>query len=292
VAYSQKLTAWKEGGATFRLLGRRIFARTAIVEGRRPLLLIHGYPTASYDWHAVWAPLAERYSLYALDMLGFGLSEKPRDVYYAIELQADLCQALLAEHEVGSVHVLAHDYGDTVAQELLAREREGRIRLRSVSFLNGGLFPETHRPRFIQRLLAMRLLGPVIAQGMSYGRFESTMLSISGRNPPPREDLRDMWSLIEYDEGQEAVARLITYMKQRRRNRPRWVGAVVDSGVPRQLICGAMDPISGAHLAERYCELVPKPNVTLLRDVGHYPQLEVPQKVLDAYFRFRDWLER
>jgi pimeloyl-ACP methyl ester carboxylesterase len=53
-----------------------------------------------------------------------------------------------------------------------------------------------------------------------------------------------------------------------------------------------MDPISGAHLAERYCELVPKPNVTLLRDVGHYPQLEVPQKVLDAYFRFRDWLER
>jgi pimeloyl-ACP methyl ester carboxylesterase len=292
VERSQKLAAWKEGGVTLRLLGRRIFARTAIVEGRRPLLLIHGYPTASYDWHAVWAPLAERYSLYALDMLGFGLSEKPRDVYYAIELQADLCQALLAEHEVGSVHVLAHDYGDTVAQELLAREREARIRLRSVSFLNGGLFPETHRPKFIQRLLAMRLLGPVIAQVMSYGRFESTMLSISGRNPPPREDLRDMWSLIEHDEGQEALARLINYMKQRRRNRPRWVGALVDSSVPRQLICGAMDPISGAHLAERYCELVPKPNLTLLRDVGHYPQLEVPQKVLDAYFRFRDWLER
>ena len=75
---SERLTAWEQGGSTIRLLGRRIFTRTAIVGDRKPLLLIHGYPTSSYDWHALWAPLAERYSLYALDMLGFGLSEKPR----------------------------------------------------------------------------------------------------------------------------------------------------------------------------------------------------------------------
>jgi pimeloyl-ACP methyl ester carboxylesterase len=49
-----------------------------------------------------------------------------------------------------------------------------------------------------------------------------------------------------------------------------------------------MDPVSGAHLAERYEELVPNPNVTLLRNVGHYPQLEVPAAVLEAYSRFRD----
>ncbi len=283
-----QLTAWEQGGATIRLLGRRIFTRTAIVGDRKPLLLIHGYPTSSYDWHKLWEPLAERYSLYALDMLGFGLSEKPRGARYTIEQQADFCQALIAEHECGPVHVLAHNYGDTVAQELLAREREGRCRLRSVSFLNGGLFPETHRPRPIQRLLALPLIGPFIAHGTTYRRFEATMRSIAGRNPPSREELRDQWALIERDEGYVALAGLIGYMKQRRVNRKRWVGALIDTTVPRQLICGAMDPVSGAHLADRYSELVPNPDVTYLDDVGHYPQLEAPVSVLEAYFRFRD----
>ena len=287
VEHSERLDAWRRGGQTIRLLGRQIFVRTAIAGDRKPLLLIHGYPTASYDWHAVWGPLAERYSLYTLDMLGFGLSEKPPRANYSIELQADYCQALLAEHECGPVHVLAHDYGDTVAQELLAREHEGRVRLRSVSFLNGGLFPETHRPRPVQRLLATPLLGNLVAHSMTWGRFEKSMRAIAGRNPPSREEIRDQWALVERDDGCIALAGLISYMKQRRMNRRRWVGALTTTTVPRQLICGAMDPVSGAHLAERYAELVPNPDVTLLRNVGHYPQLEVPAAVLEAYFRFR-----
>ena len=87
--HSERLDAWRNAGQTIRLLGRRIFVRTAIVGDRKPLLLIHGYPTASYDWHALWGPLTERYSVYALDMLGFGFSEKPPRANYTIELQAD-----------------------------------------------------------------------------------------------------------------------------------------------------------------------------------------------------------
>ena len=217
----------------------------AVTPGRPPLLLIHGYPTASYDWVRVWPRLAERYSLYALDLLGFGLSDKPRDSDYPIALQADLCMALLEDFGVTGAHVLAHDYGDTVAQELLAREREGRLRVASMVFLNGGLFPETHRARPIQKLLANRLLGPLLAHGMGYRKFESTLLSISGCEPPTREELTDLWRLIEHDGGRQALARLINYMAQRRQNRPRWVGALVGSTVPRRLICGAVDPVSG-----------------------------------------------
>ena len=54
----------------------------------------------------------------------------------------------------------------------------------------------------------------------------------------------------------------------------RWVGALLQSDVPLRLVDGALDPVSGAHLAERYRELVPNPDVVLLPDVGHYPQLE------------------
>ncbi len=261
--------------------------RTAVTPGRPPLLLIHGYPTASYDWVRVWPRLAERYSLFALDLLGFGLSDRPSETGYPIALQADVCMALLEDGGVANPHVLAHDYGDTVAQELLAREREGRLPLASMVFLNGGLFPETHRARPIQKLLANPMLGPLLARGMGYGKFERTMLSISGREPPTREELTDLWTLIEQGEGRVALARLISYMEQRRRNRPRWVGALVESNVPRRLICGAVDPVSGRHLAERYRELVPDPDVVVLEGVGHYPQLEAPDRVVDEYLSFR-----
>ena len=284
---SQRLQEWISGGGTRQLAGHRIFVRTAVAAGRPPLLLIHGYPTASYDWVRVWPRLAGRFSLYALDLLGFGLSEKPRDCDYPISLQADLCMALLEDCGVHDVHVLAHDYGDTVAQELLAREREGRLRLASMVFLNGGLFPETHRALLIQKLLANPLLGPLLVRALGYAKFEATMRSIAGREPPTREELQDLWLLVERDGGRQALARLINYMEQRRRNRTRWVGALVESSVPRRLVCGAADPVSGRHLAERYRELVPDPDVVVLEDVGHYPQLEVHDRVVDEYEDFR-----
>jgi pimeloyl-ACP methyl ester carboxylesterase len=287
MAGSRRLEAWIEAGSTRTLAGHRIFVRTEVASSRPPLLLIHGYPTASYDWHRVWPRLATRYSLYACDMLGFGMSEKPRDQHYSIFLQADVCQALLEEFGVDSPHVLAHDYGDTVAQELLAREREGRLRIRSMCFLNGGLFPETHRARLVQKLLATPVVGALLARSMSYGKFEATMRSISGQQPPSREELEDLWVLAERDGGRKALARLISYMEQRRRNRERWVGALVKSSVPLKLICGAADPVSGAHMAARYRQLVPHPDVSLLEGAGHYPQLEEPDRVVDEYFGFR-----
>ena len=284
---SQQLQGWIKGAELRQLAGYQVFVRTAVATGRPPLLLIHGYPTASYDWIRVWPRLAARHSLYALDLLGFGLSAKPRHCDYPIGLQADLCMSLLDAFGVEAAHVLAHDYGDTVAQELLAREREGRLRIASMAFLNGGLFPETHRARPIQKLLANPLLGPLLARAMSYAKFEQTMRSISGREPPTREELQDLWQLVEHDGGRQALARLINYMEQRRRNRPRWVGALVESQVPRMLICGAADPVSGRHLADRYRELVPDPDVVVLEDVGHYPQLEVHDRVVDEYEAFR-----
>ena len=68
---------------------------------------------------------------------------------------------------------------------------------------------------------------------------------------------------------------------------PHAVGALVESSVPRRLVCGAADPVSGRHLAERYRELVPDPDVVVLEDVGHYPQLEVHDRVVDEYEAFR-----
>lgn len=81
----------------------------------------HGFPTASWDWHKLWPEFVKHYRVIALDMIGFGFSDKPINYHYSIGDQADLQQALLTSLGISSIHLLAHDYGDTVAQELLAR---------------------------------------------------------------------------------------------------------------------------------------------------------------------------
>jgi pimeloyl-ACP methyl ester carboxylesterase len=285
-----QLEAWHAAGCGYRHRGHDIFYRE---QGSGDvILLIHGFPTASWDWRPVWATLAVRYRLIAPDMIGFGFSAKPRGYDYSIMDQADLCEGLLDSLGVTQLHVLAHDYGDTVAQELLARhnerQRQGRggPRLRSVCFLNGGLFPETHRPRLVQKLL-ISPLGPLLARHMSARGFGRSFSAVFGPDTQPSaEELADFWHLATYNDGLQAFPRLIRYMPERRQHRERWVGALQQATIPLRVIDGPVDPVSGRHMVERYRELVPNPDTVLLEGIGHYPQVEHPQGVLDAYLPF------
>jgi pimeloyl-ACP methyl ester carboxylesterase len=274
------LDEWRAGSDSFEWRGARIFCRTAGTG--EPLLLVHGFPTASWDWAAVWSQLAASYRVLALDMIGFGLSAKPRRFAYSIMAQADLFEAFLARERVTRYRVLAHDYGNSVAQELLARDRGAIV---SVCFLNGGLFPEAHRPLPMQRLLASPL-GPLVARFATFKTFAASMRRIWGTHPLPDAELRTMWELASRDGGLALMPKLLGYMAERRKNRARWVGALVEAKVPRRLIDGLVDPVSGAHLVARYRELVREPDVVELPDVGHYPQVEAPDAVAAAALAF------
>ena len=274
------IASWKSAGAFFDFRGHRVFYRR---EGRgTPLLLIHGYPTASWDWAKMWPGLIARFDVIAPDMLGFGFSDKPRGHRYRIVEQADLHLALLAHLGIKQFDVLAHDYGVTVAQELLAR---GEIGVRSIAFLNGGLFPETHRPRPIQRVLASRV-GPLVARLSSERTFTRTFAAIFGPHTKPSpQETHAFWELASRDDGMQALAGLISYMRERVVRRERWVGALIETKLPIIVINGVHDPVSGAHMVARLLELRPETKVVRL-DVGHYPQVEAASEVLAAYLAF------
>ena len=265
------------------------------------LLLIHGFPTSSWDWHKLWGALGAKFAcVIAPDMMGFGFSAKPRAYRYSIFDQADLHEALLAHLGITRVHILAHDYGDTVAQELLARHavrHEGAtlpgpqagpspLRIASCALLNGGLFPETHHARTIQKLL-LTPLGPLLSRLMSRRSFERSFAAIFGAHTQPTaEELEQFWELIRRDDGHLILHKLIGYMPERRANRERWVGALQHTQVPLRVIDGADDPVSGAHMVARYRELIPHPDTVLLPGIGHYPQVEDSQGVLQAFHEF------
>ncbi|NQD96071.1 alpha/beta hydrolase [Pseudomonas sp. CrR25] len=285
------LADWRAEGQAFEFRGHAMRYWTAGQASAEPLLLIHGFPTASWDWHYLWQPLSQRYRLIACDMLGFGDSAKPRGHAYSLLEQADVQQALLQRLGVaGAVHVLAHDYGDSVAQELLARHHEGRLQLSSCVFLNGGLFPETHRPVLVQKLL-LSPIGPLIGKLFNRNKLAASFAKIFGpQTQPTAQELDDFWSLIAHNDGPRVMHRLIRYMPERRAQRERWLAAMQRGGVPLRVIDGAHDPISGAHMVARYRELIPAADTVLLDGIGHYPQTEAPAAVLAHYLAFRQAL--
>jgi len=241
---------WRRAGAFFEHRGHRIFWREEGASDAPVLLLIHGFPTASWDWEALWPGLTQRYRVLTFDMIGFGFSDKPLGYNYSILDQADIGEALLRERGVDRHHVLAHDYGDSVAQELLARSVEpgDRPTLQSVCFLNGGLFPETHRPVLIQKLLLSRF-GRLVAKLTSKKAVARNMRRIFGPQTQPDAALIDaFWELMTANDGLKVFPQLIGYMPERRLRRERWVGALQAALVPLKLIDGSHDPVSGAHM--------------------------------------------
>ena len=280
-----QLSQWRSSGHFLNVDGQQVFYKT---EGTGPvLLLIHGYPTASFDWAKIWPKLTTQFHCVTLDMPGFGFSDKsPKK--YLIKEQADAISEVIRHLGITSAHVLSHDYGDTVAQEMMAQQLENNLafNIESLHLLNGGLFPETHRALPIQKLL-LSPIGGLLIRFLNKNAIRKSMHNIFGSNTPPSDqDIDDFWTLISANNGHQHMHLLLDYMKQRKQYRERWVSALQNANAPLRLTAGMADPISGAHMVARYKQLIPNADVIELDQIGHYPQIESAEAVLKSMTSF------
>ncbi|APW43972.1 alpha/beta fold hydrolase [Rhodoferax saidenbachensis] len=256
--------------------------------GKPVLLLVHGYPTSTWDFSPLWDVLTAHFRVLAPDLLGLGFSAKPRPHRYRMAEQADLVEWTLAQTGVSQCHVLAHDYGDTVVQEMLARDlAQAQSRYLSVALLNGGLFPETHRARTLQKLMAGPL-GPLLALLTTRTKLLATFSSVFGHaTQPDATTLEAVWQLVNENHGLRVLPPLLGYIAERREHRTRWVDALQRARMPLAVINGSADPVSGAHMVQRFREVVGGSHfIAELPGIGHYPHLEDPAATLAAYQAF------
>jgi pimeloyl-ACP methyl ester carboxylesterase len=292
-----ELERWRAAGKQFDYLGFDIFYR---VEGSGPaLLLIHGYPFNTFDWAPLWDRLTARFTVIAPDMIGMGFSAKPVAYEYSVHDHADMHEALLAHLGVDRIHLLAHDLGDSVGQEMLARlefgeQSCGPVRIDTITWLNGGLFNETYTPRALQKLLSRTPLGDILSplQGTSLSRrlVEPTINEMFGPDTKPSRRMMDLFhQILEYNDGTRVTHKVGRFVTDRYRHRNRWVRAMRQTAIPMRLIDGPADPNSGAHMAQRYREVIPNPDVVMLDErIAHWPQIEAPGAVLTHFLAHVD----
>src|SRR3954469_19281941 len=120
------LNDWQETGKYFDSGGLPVFYHLT-EKSDEVLLCLHGFPASSFDYHKIWDDLGKEFAVLSFDLIGYGFSAKPVNLDYTTFEQVDALVALLEHLQIRRIHILAHDYGNTITQELLARTAEKRL---------------------------------------------------------------------------------------------------------------------------------------------------------------------
>lgn len=288
------VTEWQDRGASRELCGHRVFTMVAPALGpetAEPLLVLHGFPTSSYDFAAVLDGLRANRRVLLFDMLGYGLSAKP-DLAYTMALQADIAQAFVADTGVDTLALLSHDMGNTVGGELLARHAEGTwpVEITRRVVTNGSIYIEMAQLTAGQQMLLAlpdEVLDPALAPDEA-ALAVALGATFSPHTTIPDAELRAHAAMICHDDGNLVLARLIRYIEERRRTQHRFTGAIETHPSPLGVVWGLDDPIAVAPMAQRLQEARPDAGVVHLDRVGHYPMVESPARFLGAVLPMLD----
>lgn len=280
------LDEWnEEGGYTLTEQGEVFFVEWPAEEDNEldPVVIVHGYPTCSYDWRHVIPVLANRRHVVAVDLPGFGLSEKP-DMRYSIRGYADAVETVVDLLGYESIALVTHDMGNTVGGELLARDLEGE-RPFAVServLTNGSIYIEMAQLTAGQQMLLAapdaRMEGVFTEEA-----FTAALAAIcSPTNQPDPADLAALWAFMAHKDGHTLLARTIRYIEDRRAEEARFTGAIETHPSPLGVVWGALDPVAVYAMTARLIDARPDALLVTLDDVGHFPMLEAPQRLATA----------
>ena len=275
------LEGWELQGRYVRHEGRALFSWR---EGDgKPLLALHGFPSSSSDWRLI-APRLEDRRLIALDFFGFGLSDKSPRAGYSLFDQADAVEAVAAAYGVTRCDLVAHDMGDTVAAELLRRSIDGALsfEIDAAVLTNGSIFIDMARLTSGQKLF-LRLPPRALPFTPPLALFRRQLRSLfSTEHPVPDDELATIELLLKWNGGARLVPMTIRYIEERRRHSDRWVSALRDFPGRLAALWGEQDPVAVITMVDRLTEV--RPDVVSARwpDVGHWPSLEVPERLATA----------
>jgi pimeloyl-ACP methyl ester carboxylesterase len=247
------------------------------------VLLLHGFPTWSYDYAEMAGDLAADHDVITMDFLGYGASDKPGSYSYSVDESADTVEDLVAHLGLTSVRLVVHDYGGIVGQELVDRANRGVLpfAIEHLTMLNSGIVYSAYRPTRMQKLLILPVVGKLLAGQVSAARVRSALDAVRG-TPLSDREFDDLWLGMSRDDGHKRSHLLIKYNTERAAHHRRWESALADWAGPLHLVWGLADPVSGGHVLELAVKVLPQASVTQLPGVGHYPSSEAPQAVTAA----------
>jgi pimeloyl-ACP methyl ester carboxylesterase len=289
------------GGAVAAPAVEPVGQRIALVVGERPpvtlyfeeqgagppLLLLHGLGESSFTWHEIAPALAARFRVVALDLKGFGRSEKPDDGAYAADDQAALVARFLIERNLLGVTLIGHSFGGTVAlRTALAEGIAGTGRIRRIAVIGAPALPRS-TPRYFDVVKAplvpdtlMKALSPeatarlLLGEAMGGRKALITEPMVEGYAAPYRDPAAMTAFLataraIVAEDGAEEIARRYATLDQ-----------------PTLIVWCRKDDIVPLKSGRRLKAAMPRAELVVLEGCHHLPQHERPRQLIRTLGKF------
>ena len=286
---------WKSKGEFITVNDRKLFVidtssffSTEDQVPSKTMVILHGYPTSSYDYYKVLPELSKNYRVILHDHLGFGFSDKPKDVYYSLIEQADMALELWRQLGLKKIYLFAHDYGTSVATEIIARHNANEldIEIEKLIISNGSIHIELSQLRTIQKLLKHKFLGKYVAKLTNFKIFKKNMKNIYfDTSKVTDNELKEMWTLIELNGGRKIIHKLTQYINERYLYWDRWIGALKESQIPTKIIWAKNDPIAIPAIARLIATEISNNKLFWIENTGHFPMLENPDEWLNCILK-------
>ena len=282
---------WKSKGKFIQVNNNRLFvidSNNGINTSQKSMVILHGYPTSSFDYYKVLPELSINYRVILHDHLGFGFSDKPKDVDYSLVTQADIALELWRQLGLKKIFLFAHDYGTSVATEIIARynANELDIEIEQLILTNGSIHIELSQLRTIQKLLKHKFLGKYVAKLTNFLIFKKNMKNIYfDTSKVTDNELKEMWKLIELNGGRKVIHKLTQYINERYLHWNRWIGALKETQISTKIIWAKNDPIAVPAIAKLLAKEIPNNTLYWIENTGHFLMLENPKELLELILK-------
>lgn len=236
--------------------GTNVFYR---VEGNGdPVILIHGNGLSHGQWKYNMGPLSGSYKVYALDLPGFGLSDKP-DIDYNVTYYVNILKAFMEAAGIESANIIGHSYGGAIAAGLAASHPEKVIKLilsdsTGISPL-GSLYTKEVFNMILRLMVRSRRLycRPMFYNSISSSMLDDTLLATDNKESQ-KAFLKNCREILRYDGD--------------------YINSLMSIRAPTLIIWGNDDMLLPVSDAEKYHGLIPRSSVMVIERCGHLPNVE------------------
>ncbi len=242
-----------------------------------PIVLLHGWPTQAFLWRRMMPRLAAKHRVIAIDLPGFGDSDKPLDASYSFRYYREMLDGALEQLGVAETGLVVHDLGGPAGLYWASQQPERVTRL---GLTNTLIYPEISL--FLKGvILGLATPGLRAAATHPWSIRKAIQVGMADASKISKEDLAKYSSQFQEPQARRALAKAITNFSPK--GFEEVAGYIKALKVPARMIYGRRDwalPDIANTVARLRADL-PAMEITELADCGHFLQEERPEEVAE-----------
>lgn len=264
--------------------GARIHYQEFGAAGNNPtLLLIHGYPASTFVWHIV-APMFAKlgFHVVAVDLPGFGFSDKPAWFDYSIASQARIIERFMDRLGIGRATIIGSSYGGAVALTVALDYAERVEKLVVV----GTVINDEVKKQLLLKLATMRGVGEILSPFL-----------IDSKIFLKRRMRGTIWTANHHLITKERIEGVRRPLRAANAHRSvlatarKWDANRIEQDAhlinhPTLILWGEHDAVIPIHNGEKIHESILNSRFVVFRDCGHVPQEEAPDNFVRVVTEF------